>query len=222
MQTEISTLVRSAGATTIYITHDQSEAFALADQVGVLDKGRLVQFGSPEEIYRSPANSFVARFTGLSGEFPVRVEGAATSPGRILVVADLEGAQGAIEVTAGAGAPSKGPAVLLVRRSAVTLRSPDDGSVHLRGSVEDVAYRGRNYEVTIDLGGGCRLGGVQCDDRMPRGTSVGLQLDPQGCMVFDNEPAPADAGESGGGAERTDVRVQRLEATEAAVGYSTM
>jgi ABC-type Fe3+/spermidine/putrescine transport system ATPase subunit len=94
MQTEISTLVRSAGATTICITHDQSEAFALADQVGVLDKGRLVQFGSPEDIYRSPANSFVARFTGLSGEFPVHVEGPAASSGRILVRADLEGAQG--------------------------------------------------------------------------------------------------------------------------------
>jgi iron(III) transport system ATP-binding protein len=68
MRVEISTLVREAGATTVYITHDQAEAFALADMVGVLEKGRLVQLGTPEEVYRDPATPFVARFTGLSGE----------------------------------------------------------------------------------------------------------------------------------------------------------
>ena len=55
MRVEISALVRGATATTIYITHDQAEAFALADRVGVLHQGRLVQAGTPEEIYTSPA-----------------------------------------------------------------------------------------------------------------------------------------------------------------------
>src|SRR5690349_909010 len=73
MRVEISSLVRDAGATTLYITHDQAEAFALADRVGVLERGRLVQTGTPEEIYTRPASPFVARFTGLSGEFPVRI-----------------------------------------------------------------------------------------------------------------------------------------------------
>ena len=73
MRVEISALVRAAGATTIYITHDQSEAFALADRVGVLEHGRLVQIGTPEEIYAYPATPFVARFTGLAGELAVRV-----------------------------------------------------------------------------------------------------------------------------------------------------
>ena len=74
MRLEISSLVREAGATTVYITHDQAEAFALADQVGILEMGRLVQLGSPEEIYTQPATPFVARFTGLSGELPVQVQ----------------------------------------------------------------------------------------------------------------------------------------------------
>src|SRR6202020_3511377 len=51
MRVEISALVREAAATTVYITHDQAEAFALADRVGVLERGRLVQAGTPEEIY---------------------------------------------------------------------------------------------------------------------------------------------------------------------------
>jgi iron(III) transport system ATP-binding protein len=74
MRVEISTLVREAAATTVYITHDQAEAFALADQVGVLENGRLVQQGTPEEIYTEPATPFVARFTGLAGELPARVK----------------------------------------------------------------------------------------------------------------------------------------------------
>jgi iron(III) transport system ATP-binding protein len=90
MRVEISAQVRDAAATTIYITHDQGEAFALADRVGVLQLGRLVQTGTPEEIYHRPATPFVARFTGLSGELPVRVERPA--------------AGGLAEVVIGAGA----------------------------------------------------------------------------------------------------------------------
>ena len=71
---EISSLVREAGATTVYITHDQAEAFALADRVGVLERGRLVQTGhARRRSTPSRRRPFVARFTGLSGEFPVRI-----------------------------------------------------------------------------------------------------------------------------------------------------
>src|SRR6202020_2397565 len=77
MRVEISTLVREAAATTVYITHDQAEAFALADRVGVLEHGRIVQQGTPEEIYTEPATPFVARFTGLAGELAVQLRGRA-------------------------------------------------------------------------------------------------------------------------------------------------
>ncbi len=81
LRIEISSLVRAAGATTVYITHDQAEAFALADRVGVLERGRLVQIGPPEEIYAAPATAFVARFTGLSGTLRGRLLGAAHAAG---------------------------------------------------------------------------------------------------------------------------------------------
>ena len=86
MRVEISSLVREAGATTVYITHDQAEAFALADHIGVLEEGVLVQSGSAEDVYHHPATPFVARFTGLAGELPVRVTGP--------------GSDGVLEVTA--------------------------------------------------------------------------------------------------------------------------
>jgi iron(III) transport system ATP-binding protein len=92
MRVEISSLVREAGATTVYITHDQAEAFALADVVGVLEEGVLVQAGTPEDVYNHPASPFVARFTGLAGELRVRVA-AHGSDGR-LEIAPAEGAAG--------------------------------------------------------------------------------------------------------------------------------
>ena len=98
MRVEISSLVRAAGATTIYITHDQSEAFALADRVGVLERGRLVQLGTPEEIYARPATPFVARFTGLAGELPVEVCSAPDSEACVEV--EPSGLQGARRVRA--------------------------------------------------------------------------------------------------------------------------
>jgi ABC-type sugar transport system ATPase subunit len=73
LRVEISTLTRQSGATAVYITHDPSEAFALADVIGVLDQGKLVQLADPETLYHRPATPFVARFTGLSGELEGKV-----------------------------------------------------------------------------------------------------------------------------------------------------
>ncbi|MGI8413168.1 MAG: ABC transporter ATP-binding protein [Solirubrobacteraceae bacterium] len=80
LRIEIGTLVRETGASAVYITHDQGEAFALGDDVGVLAAGRLVQHGPPEVIYRAPATPFVARFTGIAGALTGRVVGRAEAP----------------------------------------------------------------------------------------------------------------------------------------------
>jgi iron(III) transport system ATP-binding protein len=102
MRVEISSLVRDAGATTVYITHDQAEAFALADQIGVLEEGVLVQAGTPENVYNHPATPFVARFTGLAGELRVRV--AAHGGDGTLEVIAADGAAGRLPVLRPAGA----------------------------------------------------------------------------------------------------------------------
>lgn len=74
LRVEIAELTRQVGASALYITHDQVEAFALADVVGVLNSGHLEQLGAPETIYRSPVSPFVARFTGIAGEINGKVE----------------------------------------------------------------------------------------------------------------------------------------------------
>jgi ABC-type sugar transport system ATPase subunit len=78
IRTEIADLQRRIGVTTLYVTHDQIEAMTLGQRVAVLDRGRLQQVDTPLELYRNPANTFVARFIGNPGMniLPVKVETA--------------------------------------------------------------------------------------------------------------------------------------------------
>jgi iron(III) transport system ATP-binding protein len=215
MRVEISSLVREAGATTVYITHDQAEAFALADHIGVLEEGTLVQSGSPEDIYHHPATPFVARFTGLAGELPVQVTGYGND-GALEVTAGV--ADGSVRLPAlrpaGTSAPAYGTdssasglkpgddALLAIRPTGVSLLRSAGEAPHLAGRVADVAFRGRGYEHAIDLPGLGRLTGVFARHRADRGDSVGLRLDPDGCHLFpaaaarqaaDGTDAPAPA-----------------------------
>jgi iron(III) transport system ATP-binding protein len=64
MRSEIRRICKSAGFTTVYVTHDQKEALSMADRIGILNDGRLVQVGTPGELYRRPGTSFVANFIG--------------------------------------------------------------------------------------------------------------------------------------------------------------
>jgi putative spermidine/putrescine transport system ATP-binding protein len=75
LRDEIRRIQLEVGTTTLFVTHDQEEALALADRVGVMLDGRLEQVGPPEEIYRRPATAFVANFVGLSNQLPCTVSG---------------------------------------------------------------------------------------------------------------------------------------------------
>jgi iron(III) transport system ATP-binding protein len=200
MRVEISTLVREAAATTVYITHDQAEAFALADQVGVLEKGQLVQQGTPEEIYTEPATPFVARFTGLAGEVPARIK-ERNADGTVLVEPDggtpflarsragspsASDTAGAASASDTAGAASASDVIVLIRPTGVHLSPASDGGNghHLTGRVTDVAFRGRGYEHAIDIDGRTRLTGVLAETRVRRGEYVGVRLDLPACHAF--------------------------------------
>ena len=74
MRTTIKKLQRRLGITTIYVTHDQEEALAISDRIAVMNQGNIMQIGTPEEIYRKPANPFVANFIGVSNFIECTVE----------------------------------------------------------------------------------------------------------------------------------------------------
>ena len=73
MRVELKRLQRTLGVTAIYVTHDQAEALALSDSIAVLDRGRIIQIGSPDEIYHEPNSEFVAAFVGAANVFHGRL-----------------------------------------------------------------------------------------------------------------------------------------------------
>jgi iron(III) transport system ATP-binding protein len=83
MRTEVEGVLRATGATAIFVTHDQEEAFTIADRVGVLDRGRLQQLDTPETLYHHPATTFVAEFVGAANFLAGRItaEGISTEIG---------------------------------------------------------------------------------------------------------------------------------------------
>lgn len=186
LRVEISTLTRETGATAVYITHDQSEAFALADRIGVLDHGRLVQLDRPESIYHQPASAFVARFTGAAGELPGRTVGA--SDGATVRVR-IGSANLLARPIGGLGRDAR--VSVLVRPAATSIAGATSGATMgagtLAGVVADVAYRGRGYDHVVEVEAGT-LSAVHSARAHPRGESVEVLLDPQGCLAFAVEP----------------------------------
>jgi len=194
LRIEIGTLVRESGASAVYITHDQGEAFALGDEVGVLQAGRLIQIGTPESIYRTPAAAFVARFTGLAGAFagrllgPASREGAEEDRGGLTVQVALptsdQGRQLTLTATAMADLPAGAAVQVLVRPTGARICPLEDDAATLTAMVRDVAFCGRGYEYVVEIGPGLTLTGVFDDRRLARGHRCGVALDPRGCLVF--------------------------------------
>ena len=120
LRVEIATLAREAAATAIYITHDQAEAFALADRIGVLHDGRLVQLGTAEDVYFRPATAFVAQFTGLAGALRASAEGPA-GPGQVRVRLGAVDAHAVAVAPAARDAAAGTPGRIMLRHSAVRL-----------------------------------------------------------------------------------------------------
>ena len=73
MRVEIRQLQRANGTTSVYVTHDQEEAFSISDRVAIMHAGRIMQLDTPERLYQRPANSFVARFVGFENLIPMKV-----------------------------------------------------------------------------------------------------------------------------------------------------
>jgi iron(III) transport system ATP-binding protein len=189
LRIEIATLTREAGATAVYITHDQSEAFALADRIGVLNFGQLIQFDTPENIYSKPTNAFVARFTGVAGEFPVDVVRKVAEGHHEVVLPFASGH--VLRANASDGASANGKVSLFVRSVGVSLSAPanDEG---VGGVIRDVAFNGHGYDHVVDVGEGYSLTKIYSNLRFERGRNVKVCFEPSSCFVMDasrEEPA---------------------------------
>jgi putative spermidine/putrescine transport system ATP-binding protein len=139
LRDQIRRIQTELGITTLFVTHDQEEALGISDRVGVMSNGRLEQLGTPTEVYRSPANTFVARFVGSMNELPAETVGA----GAVRVGAATVSATHAL----GSGTAIK----LLVRPEDLKLHSeeaPDDG---IAGTVVARTFQGAATVVSVRL-----------------------------------------------------------------------
>lgn len=122
LRDEIRRLQLEIGVTTVFVTHDQHEALAIADRVGVMSNGRLEQLAPPRELYENPANAFVASFIGTVNKLPA--EGLDDGRWRVLgrsVLSTVTAAPGAINVAA-------------VRPEQVAVDHADDGTAHVQSA----------------------------------------------------------------------------------------
>ncbi len=161
---ELRQLFRRLGTTVLAVTHDQGEAFALADRVVVMRDGRVAQEGTPAEVWQRPADEFTARFLGFGNvaEAVVR-DGVAETPWGEVPVPD--------------GTPA-GPCRLLVRPSGVTLTGPEDGTGP-RCTVRARTFRGDHVVLLLDPERGPRLEATApLRSAPPEGATVGTAFDP--------------------------------------------
>jgi spermidine/putrescine transport system ATP-binding protein len=146
MQLELKDIQHEVGITFIYVTHDQGEALTMSDRIGVMNKGQLAQVGSPEDVYESPENLFVAGFVGEMCLLP-----AVVAENGSVTLADGE------VIRARTSSPSGEPVVLTIRPEKLHLYSsaseaPPDRNA-LKGSIARRTFYGESmvYEVQVGL-----------------------------------------------------------------------
>ncbi|MBO23080.1 MAG: Fe3+/spermidine/putrescine ABC transporter ATP-binding protein [Rhodospirillaceae bacterium] len=157
MRDEIVRLQKEVGITSIFVTHDQSEALVMSDRVVVMDKAVIQQIGDPEDIYANPVNSFVANFIGVTS----LLEGKLTARNGEACEVEVPSANGGAPLQLrGAGAPGAQPgdAIFLNLRPEdvqLHLEAPDvsDGRNVIEGQVIDTIYLGSFLEGRVRAGG---------------------------------------------------------------------
>ena len=180
---EIRELHRALGMTVIFVTHDQAEALALSDRIAVLDGGRIVQLGTPSQLYREPANRFVAGFVGESNLLGVNV---LSVNGDAAMVEMGGGYQFPVSLKSRTVNP--GPAIVLVRPERVRL-VPVSAPGAVRATVVDAVFLGELLRVDVRLQNGSILQSRSMDcakfAKPNIGDEIGVQWDAVDCWVLE-------------------------------------
>ncbi|NLT34964.1 MAG: ABC transporter ATP-binding protein [Gaiellales bacterium] len=176
---ELRELFATLGITAIYVTHDQEEAFALADRVVVMRRGQVAQEGSPEEVWWKPADEWVARFLGLANIVEARVANgwAETAWGRLPLGDQRKGAH----LPAAGGAAGSADMRIVVRPTAFVPAA--DGPI--QGQVVSRVFLGGVYRLVVKTPSGARLQVELADGGSPRlGEPLSLRVDPKGIVIL--------------------------------------
>ena len=198
MQFELKAMQQRLGISFIYVTHDQEEAMTMADRIGVMHDGRLLQIGTPEEIYDQPVDRFVADFIGETNFLEGQLEAISAERGSVRTQEGALLLQGTLpkeRVSAGAGVtltirPEK--LTLLQADAQVAAESADSGAetALLPATVAATSYIGTDTRYEVELAGGARLTvrlqnfGARYDTTYAVGEAVLLRWDAANARVL--------------------------------------
>ena len=185
MQVELKQIQKRIAITTLFVTHDQSEALSLSDRIAVMSHGRIEQLSEPEHLYRSPASSFVASFIGDINRLPCLLKGEES--GQILL--DAEGMTVRVAKARAPGLAAGDKALLFVRPEELVLVPAGEAEANIgMGVVDAHVYQGTHVDVYVRYDGGrvvrVRHAGFEALSRFPAGTRVGVHANLEQAFVF--------------------------------------
>ena len=169
MQNELKRIQQQMGITFIYVTHDQEEALTMSDTVVVMDKGRIQQIGTPEDIYNEPKNAFVADFIGESNIL-----------NGTMVRDNVVKMYGKEFPCVDGGFEENEPVDVVIRPEDIDIVPVEQGQ--LVGTVTNVTFKGMQYDIIVDFRGFKWL--IQTTDHSPVGARIGVKIDPDGFHIM--------------------------------------
>ncbi|PST23056.1 Fe3+/spermidine/putrescine ABC transporter ATP-binding protein [Rhizobium sp. JAB6] len=179
MRVEIRQLQRANGTTSLYVTHDQEEAFSISDRVAIMNAGRIMQLDTPETLYRKPANGFVARFVGFENLLRLRVVERESA----FVTAEAGGGA-RITLSQDAFGPIPDDFVLGCRADGLSVRREGDGLPAVLGTR---TYLGRAYQYQCRTPAGAIVANGALSEPMAAGGSAVLVPMPEQCCILKPE-----------------------------------
>lgn len=161
MQTELRRIHKETGGTFVFVTHDQSEAFSLADNLVVMNEGQVEQVGAPQDVYMKPKSLFVSHFVGDANI--------------------LKGIRrnGVVELDLGVSFPAQGPSgdvTFILRPEAVRVSAEPQNGVALKGVVDDLLLLGSEARLTLSTPAGQQVIARMSDPRHGEGLRTGLPV----------------------------------------------
>ncbi len=191
MRIELKRLQRELNLTTVYVTHDQSEALALSHEIAVMNEGRVVQVGTPRQIYEQPKNQFVADFVGTTNFIGGSVTAMDDGGGRCVVSSPM----GDLKAHASDGVTKNATVIISVRPEDIELSEAPppaaEGENICRGTVAAKDFLGDYLDFHVRVGDVVVQAKAHPSLRTPTGDPIHLRMKAEKCIaIATDKPAP--------------------------------
>ena len=183
MRFELREITRRTGVTTVFVTHEQTEALSLSDQVVVMNKGEVIEHGSPRALYLDPRSEFVATFLGRSNLLPARITGIDPGDDKIVTVSS---AIGTVRCRIHGSAKQGDAVTLVIRPNSIVLTAAGavGNGAAASASVEGVAFLGDSVDCALRLADMPLIAKLPSNAAPQLGTQVVITVKPHDALVL--------------------------------------